>query len=137
VYECKWELGSKLTEEIVGDDSDLASVASAVTPHNIYRFDFVNKTVTFQMLNNKGKEFAVLGMGQATKYTTDITLDANNVSWTHVIIDSPEGSMSEHNTLALKSGKLHKVMTLKPASGEPPQTMEEEHICIPYAPNTN
>jgi hypothetical protein len=85
-------------------------------------------------LNNKGREFGLLGMGQRTKYTTEIQLDGNHITWNNVISDSPEGSIVSTNTFNLKNTKLHVVTTIKLTSGEPPQSIDEDHTCTPYSP---
>ena len=137
VYECKSELANLLGPAIAGNDADLTSAMDTLTPHNIYIFDFINKTVSFRLLNNKGKDFGLLGIGQIAKYTAGIELDGNKISWNNVISDSNEGSISTHDTFDLKSGKLSIVTTIKPATGEPPQAIEEVQTCAPYSPKTN
>ncbi len=137
VYECKSELANLFGPAIAGNDADLASAMDTLTPHNIYIFDFINKTVSFRLLNNKGKDFGLLGIGQIAKYTAGIELDGNKISWNNVISDSNEGSISTHDTFDLKSGKLSSVTTIKLATGEPPQAIEEVQTCAPYSPKTN
>jgi hypothetical protein len=138
LYECKSDLGSMIGAEIgaemSGGDSDLASAMETLTPHHIYKLDLINKMVTYRMLNNKGREFGLLGMGQRTKYTTEIQLDGNHITWNNVISDSPEGSIVSTNTFNLKNTKLHVVTTIKLTSGEPPQSIDEDHTCTPYSP---
>ena len=124
VYECKSELANLLGPAIAGNDADLTSAMDTLTPHNIYIFDFINKTVSFRLLNNKGKDFGLLGIGQIAKYTAGIELDGNKISWNDVISDSNEGSISTHDTFDLKSGKLSIVTTIKPATGEPPKPLK-------------
>jgi hypothetical protein len=137
VYECKSELAKFFGPEIAGNDADVASAMETLTPHNIYIFDYTNKTVSFRLLNNKGNDFALLGIGQIAKYTTGIELDGNKISWKDVISDSKEGSIWTRDTFDLKSGKLKIVTTIKPATGEPPQAIEEEQTCAPYSLKTN
>ena len=49
--------------------------------HNIYKFDFINKTVTYRALDNNGHDAAILALGQTLKYTAALTIDGENVSW--------------------------------------------------------
>ena len=141
VYECKSDLGSRLAAEmeaeIAGEDSELASSMKAFTAHNIYKFDYVNKTVTYRLLNNKGEEFGLLGLGQVSKYTTEIQLDGNNITWNQVIIDSDEGLILANYTFNLKSGKLHVVTTIKPTAVETPEPIDEDNTCTPYSLKKN
>ncbi len=137
VYECKSELANLLGPAIAGNDADLVSAMDTLTPRNIYTFDFVKKTVSFRILNNKGKDFGLLGINQIANYTAAIELDGNKISWSNVMSESKEGSISTHNIFDLNSGKLSVVTTMKPATGEPPQVIKEEQTCAPYSRQTN
>ena len=130
VYECKSELANLFGPAIAGNDADLASAMDTLTPHNIYIFDFINKTVSFRLLNNKGKDFGLLGIGQIAKYTAGIELDGNKISWNNVISDSNEGSISTHDTFDLKSGKLSSVTTIKTSNRRaPPSHRRGTNLC--------
>jgi hypothetical protein len=134
-YECKSDLGAQisgeLTAEVAQENPDMAAAMETLTGHYVYSFDFRNKRVTFRMLDNKGNDYGVLGIGQAVKYTTAIKVDGDQVSWTDVISDSPEGIMKADYLFNSKIGKMHVVTAIKPASGEA-QTLDEDHSCIPY-----
>ena len=134
-YECKSELGAKIGEElnaeVAQENPEMASAMATLTGHNVYSFDFAGKSVTFRMLDNKGNEYGVLGMGQAVRYTANIKVDGDEVSWTDVIADTPEGMMKADYVFHTKSGKMHVVTTIKPAAAEA-QTIDEDHTCTPY-----
>jgi len=137
MYECKSDLGAKISgelkAEVARENDDMAAAMETLTGHCVYQFDFASKRVTFRMLDNKGNDYAILGMGQAVKYMANIKVDGDLVSWTDVISDSPEGVMKADYVFNLKSGKMHAVTAIKPASGEV-QTLDEDHTCISYAP---
>jgi hypothetical protein len=139
IYECTSSLGSELAKgmkDLMGDDPDMAAASAAFTVHPIYKFDYVNNTISFRALNNKGEDSSLLGMGAATKYTVPFTRDPNgNVTWTKVT-DFPDGSgtMTERYTFDAKTYKLHSVMTMASAkaTAEAAQPLEEDLTCTVY-----
>jgi hypothetical protein len=144
IYECKpktADMGEKLAKDVARADADAGAAMQAGHIHNIYKFDFINKTVTYRALDNKGKESEFLGIGQTSKYTAEITIDGDNVTWNDVLGEDPTGSITEINTFNLKNHKIHQSITMKLAPGVPPppgtsvdqQPMDDDLSCTPYS----
>ena len=144
VYECRpktADLGDKLAKEVARADADAGAAMQAGHIHNIYKFDFIKKTVTYRAFDNNGKESEFLGIGQASKYAAEITINGDNVTWNNVLAEDPTGSIIENNTFNLKNGKIHQNITMKPAPGVSPppgtsgdpQPMGDDLSCTPYS----
>jgi len=133
VYGCKSDSGNKMIAAMSDGDSATAASLAAMAPVNVLRFDSVNKTVTYRMLDNKGKEYGMLGVGKTSKYTADTKIDGDKITWTDVVSESPEGKIVENNNFNRKTGKLHVETVIKPSNGKPPESIGDDMTCTPYS----
>lgn len=133
LYGCKSDMGSKMAEEMAGGDAATAASLAAAAPVNVFRFDFVNKRVTYRMLDNKGKEYGLFNVGKRSRYTVPTKIDGDEITWTDVPMESPQGTILENNTFNRKTGKLHVETVMKPSNGKPPESIGEDMTCTPYS----
>lgn len=133
VYECK---DPKLVEleKQVGPD---------FTVHDVYRFDFVNKSVSNRTLDDDGNDYEAgeIAVGQTTKYTAEFTMNGDNATWSHAMISDASGSATVKITFNVKTHKMHQtiVMTPKPGAANVPAdatplSVDSDLTCSVYSP---
>lgn len=132
VYGCKSDSGSMMIAAMSDGDAATAASLAATAPVDVFRFDFVHKTVTHRMLDSKGKEYGMAGVGKRSRYTVNTKIDGDTITWTDVFSESAEGKISENNTFNRKTGKLHVDMVMTPSNGKPPESIPDDLTCTPY-----
>jgi hypothetical protein len=132
LYECK--------------DAKMADIVKDIgSPgiHNVYKFDFVNNSVSNRLLDDDGKDYEAIGVsvGQTQKYTAEFILDGDIAKWTHVVQSDPSGSVTENATFNVKTHEMHQILVITPkpgAAGVPadakPESIESDLTCTIYLP---
>ena len=130
---CKDDMGSSFVADMAKEDPSTGASMAAAAPINVFRFDFVSKTVIYRMLDSKGKEYGLVNVGKTSKYSAKIKIDGDKITWSHVDSESPQGTITENNTYNRKTGKLHGEMVMKPSNGEAPTSIPADMTCKPYS----
>jgi hypothetical protein len=132
VYECKDKMGAALAKEM--------GVEAGIL--NVYKFDFINKTVSSRTLDSDGNDYEVVGIsvGQTTKYTVGFRMDGDNAKWSHAMGDAT-ATITENVVFNRKTRAMHQTLVIAPKPGAPgvpadakPEAMESDLVCQAYVP---
>jgi hypothetical protein len=122
---------------------DIAKDIGSGGIHDVYKFDFVNNSVSNRTLDDDGKDYEAVGasIGQSLKYTAEFILDGDTAKWTHVVQSDSTGSVTENATFNVKTHKMHQILVIAPkpgAAGVPadakPESIESDLTCTTYLP---
>jgi len=133
VYECTDIMGAKFAKEM----------GTEVAIHNVYKFDFINKTVSSRTLDSDGNDsdFMGISVGQTTKYTVGFSMDGDNAKWAHAMMSDATATITENVVFNVKTRAMHQTLLMAPKPGAPgvpadatPQTLESDLVCTAYIP---